>query len=367
MSDDKPQTKSQQQSRPATTSKTSPSESGWFSIPAPLARLFKRFPLLTYPPNELPLRSPRQQRDVATLYVFISDADALKGLPSYNPTCLKWQTFLRLAEIQNLKLSSSNNHASPNGALPFLIPGPSGGSGSSSSTAPPPVASPSIVPSNKLEQFALTHAQSHSGPSISDIPTSQNHRLESYTALLDHAIRNAWLYTLYLDPANTSLLRHWYILPTSNSSVVQTATLYQLRAAAEAEIIKSAGGGVQSTLQAVYSQASGSAGREDISQRESNKIYTEARRAFAAIAACLEQTATQSGWFFGTKDPGVFDAAVFAYTYLILLDPAASAGADSGSEVSWGDGTLADIVREFPALVRHRDRVHERCWGGGVA
>lgn len=366
MSDDKPQAKSQPQSRTSTTSTTLPSGSGWFSIPAPLARLFKRFPLLTYPPNELPLRSPQQQRDVATLYVFISDADALKGLPSYNPTCLKWQTFLRLAGIKNLKLASSSNHASPNGALPFLIPGPS--SGSSSNTTSPAAIASSIVSSNKLEQFALSHAQSHSRPSISDIPASQNHRLESYTAFLDRAIRNAWLFTLYLDPANTDLLRHWYILPTSNSSVVQTATLYQLRAAAEAEIIKSAGGGVQSTLQAVYNQASRSTGQRDTDKKGSNKIYIEARGAFAALAACLEETATESGWFFGTEAPGVFDAAVFAYTYLILLDPAASpADVDGASEVGWGGSTLANIVREFPALVRHRDRVYERCWGGSTA
>lgn len=63
---------------------------GWFAIPAPLARLFKKFPLLTYPPNELPARSPAA-RDVSTLYVFISDEDALRGLPSFNPSCLKWQ------------------------------------------------------------------------------------------------------------------------------------------------------------------------------------------------------------------------------------------------------------------------------------
>jgi len=70
--------------------KGSSSSSGWFAIPAPLARLFKKFPLLTYPPNELPARSPGI-RDVPTLYVFISDEDALKGLPSFNPSCLKWQ------------------------------------------------------------------------------------------------------------------------------------------------------------------------------------------------------------------------------------------------------------------------------------
>ena len=66
------------------------SSSGWFKIPTPLARLFNRFPLLTYPPNELPARSPRL-RDLPALYVFISEEDALRGMPSFNPSCLKWQ------------------------------------------------------------------------------------------------------------------------------------------------------------------------------------------------------------------------------------------------------------------------------------
>ena len=72
------------------SSASSPSSSGWFKIPAPLARLFNRFPLLTYPPNELPVRSPTQ-RNLPALYVFISEEDALRGLPSFNPSCLKWQ------------------------------------------------------------------------------------------------------------------------------------------------------------------------------------------------------------------------------------------------------------------------------------
>ena len=69
---------------------SSSSSSGWFKVPTILARLFKRFPLLTYPPNELPARSPRL-RDLPALYVFISEEDALRGLPSFNPSCLKWQ------------------------------------------------------------------------------------------------------------------------------------------------------------------------------------------------------------------------------------------------------------------------------------
>jgi hypothetical protein len=61
-----------------------------FTVPTPIKQLFDRFPLSTYSINELPQRAPRN-RDAHVLYVFASDTQALKGAPSYNPACLKWQ------------------------------------------------------------------------------------------------------------------------------------------------------------------------------------------------------------------------------------------------------------------------------------
>jgi metaxin len=61
-----------------------------FSIPAPVKRLFDNVPVLTYPPDELPRRTPRPSR-LPSLYVFIGDEDAAAGRPSFNPGCLKWQ------------------------------------------------------------------------------------------------------------------------------------------------------------------------------------------------------------------------------------------------------------------------------------
>jgi len=59
-------------------------------VPGPLQRLFDHFPLATYPANDLPSRSPAPT-DLPTLYVFVSEEDARKGRPSFNPSCLKWQ------------------------------------------------------------------------------------------------------------------------------------------------------------------------------------------------------------------------------------------------------------------------------------
>ncbi|KAI3334203.1 hypothetical protein F4824DRAFT_216952 [Ustulina deusta] len=284
--------------------------SGWFTIPAPLARLFKKFPLLTYPPNELPARSP-ETRAVPTLYVFISDEDALKALPSFNPSCLKWQTFLKLAGV-DFCVRPSNNHASPTGALPFLLP----------PSTPSDSRPQGPIPSNKLEQYGLDNGKSK-------LPIDLGARLEAYESLLDHRIRNAWLYTLYLSPANARLLAHLYIVPATSSRPVRAAILYQLRHAAEVEILKSTS-------------------RDAINPAD---LYGGAKEAFRALDAVLGD----EDWFFGSAVPGLFDATVFSYTHLILHD-----------DLAWENRRMNDILKEFPRLVSHRKRIFQRCWGPGT-
>lgn len=74
--------------RPGTTERQS-----LFTTPASVKRIFSIFPLVTYPPNELPLRAPRR-RDEHNLYIFTTASDAQSGAPSFNPGCLKWQVRL---------------------------------------------------------------------------------------------------------------------------------------------------------------------------------------------------------------------------------------------------------------------------------
>ncbi|TGJ82125.1 hypothetical protein E0Z10_g6643 [Xylaria hypoxylon] len=283
--------------------------SDWFTIPAPLARLFKKFPLLTYPPNELPARSP-DIRHVPTLYVFISDEDALKGLPSFNPSCLKWQTFLKLAGV-DFCLRSSNNHASPTGALPFLLP----------PSTPNDTRSQRPIATNKLEQYGLDNGKPK-------LPESLGTRLEAYESLLDHRIRNAWLYTLYLSPANADLLTNLYITPTTSSRPVRATILYQLKHAAELEILKSTS-------------------RDAINPAH---LYRGAKEAFRALDGVLGD----EEWFFQSAVPGLFDATVFSYTHLILHDG-----------LAWENRRLNDFLKEFPRLVSHRNRIFQRCWESG--
>lgn len=82
---------------------TTSSSPGLFSAPAPIRSLFQSFPLAVHPAEPLPARSPDVDALLPRLYVFAHDADAARGLPSYNPSCLKWQVC-----FPSLSLSLSN-------------------------------------------------------------------------------------------------------------------------------------------------------------------------------------------------------------------------------------------------------------------
>lgn len=89
-------------------SNTSPQSSNhqsrpWFNTPAPIKRLFARFPLQTYSSNELPLPTVID-RSQNNLYIFSSDDGSQHGAPSCNPSCLKWQ--VRREPVKPTELSN---------------------------------------------------------------------------------------------------------------------------------------------------------------------------------------------------------------------------------------------------------------------
>ncbi|KAK1255223.1 hypothetical protein MKX08_009218 [Trichoderma sp. CBMAI-0020] len=297
---------------------------GWFAVPAPVRELFKLFPLTTLPADPLPERAPERTRPRPRLYVFArTDEDARHGRPSFNPQCLKWQTFLRIAGVE-VDIVPSTNHASPSGALPFLLP-PTIAQPSSSTTEPRPKPTPALKPTipltgSKIERYAKDHA-SHEIPTDS---SSSPSRIEAYEALLPQSLRPAWLLTLYLDPLNTSLLKTLYLPP---SPILQLPSLHALRNAASAEILKT-------TRSAIISP---------------DQLLSDATDALRSLSALL----SDDEWFFGRPEPSLFDADVFAYTYLIL-DPQFGWAAD--------DHSLAKCLVKFGNLVEHRRRLYERCW-----
>lgn len=221
------------------------------------------------------------------------------------------KTFLKLAGI-DFHVRSSNNHASPTGALPFLLP--------PSTPSNPRPQKP--IGSSKLEQYGLDNGKSKLADNLGS-------RLDAYESLLDHRIRNAWLYTLYLSPANVGLLAHLYINTATTSWPVRAMLAYQLRNAAEREILRSTA-------------------RDAIDPAALYRGSTEAWKALDAVLG-------DDSWFFGSEVPGLFDATVFSYTYLILHDG-----------LEWGNSRLRGILTQFPRLLSHRDRVFQRCWGPGI-
>lgn len=61
-----------------------------FTVPPVIKHIFDKFPLTTYPANDLPQRFPSRRHE-NQLFVFSDAASARRGRPSYNPQCLKWQ------------------------------------------------------------------------------------------------------------------------------------------------------------------------------------------------------------------------------------------------------------------------------------
>ncbi|KAI9049892.1 hypothetical protein LZ554_006040 [Drepanopeziza brunnea f. sp. 'monogermtubi'] len=280
----------------------------FFSIPAPIKQLFDVVPVVVYPANTLPQRTPKSAR-IPSLYIFSNEWDAAAGRPSVNPSCLKWQTFLNIAGIDH-RLISSNNHASPSGSLPFLLPAAHSSNGLQESPLP--------IASSKLVKYAAEH-----GGRV-DEPVSI--RYPAYQSLLDHRIRNAWLFTLYLEPLNFSAVAYpIYVSSTSSNPIVRASLSHQLQAAAEAEILK------QTPV------------------IDTDDLYSEADKAFEALSILLGE----DSWFFGNEKPALFDASVFAYTQLLLDD-----------DLGWKEKKLCRALRARENLVKHRERLLVRYYGG---
>ncbi|KAL5119974.1 hypothetical protein ACEQ8H_002072 [Pleosporales sp. CAS-2024a] len=277
-----------------------PSARSLFAVPTPIKQLFDRFPLLTYPVNDLPQRAP-QHRDAHVLYIFTPGEGAPKGLPSYNPACLKWQAYLKFSNI-DFRTAAATNHASPSGALPFLVP-----------ASPEPCKHMPPVPCAKLQRWAMQNSNKA-------IEEPGDARYDAYLSLLDHRIRRAWLYCIYLSPNATSIAEPLYILPASANPLVRLTIARELRSAAEQELLK---------FSAVIN---------------ADTLYNQAEEAFAALESLLGK----DDWFFGAPRPGLFDASVFAYTHLLL---------DGGLGKGWLDTRLRDALMSRKRLTSHRIRI----------
>jgi metaxin len=96
----------------------------------------------------------------------------------------------------------------------------------------------------------------------------------------------------------------------------------KLRTAAETELVKSAAATIISAPD----------------------LVREAQEAFEALSTLLGE----ERWFFGGRNPGLFDASVFAYTHLVL-----------DQRLGWAHNPLREPLERYPNLVQHRERIKD--------
>jgi metaxin len=214
------------------------------------------------------------------------------------------QAYLKFNNI-DFRTAPSNNHASPTGALPFILPAMS-----------PCCLQNAPVPPNKILKWTTARGRQEEAKTM---------RYETYSSLLDHRVRCAWLFTLYLDESNFhAVAKKLYIYPSSSNAFVQMTLAYQLQQAAREELLK-------------YS-----------AYLDEDDLYAEATKAFQALSTVLGEDEN----FFGSALPGLFDASVFAYTHQLL-----------DQNLGWQNKKMADALIKNPNLVRHRQRILDTYFG----
>ena len=65
----------------------------------------------------------------------------------------------------------------------------------------------------------------------------------------------------------------------------------------------------------------------------------------------MEEEDKEEGEVRGVRQPGMFDAEVFAYTYLVLDE-----------RIGMGESRLARGLKRWENLIGHRERIVERYW-----
>ncbi|KAK1829063.1 hypothetical protein QBC39DRAFT_415005 [Podospora conica] len=349
-----------------------PASSGAWQIPRPLQRLFDTFPLLTYDrPADLPERARAAvSDDLPTLYIFTSPEDAALGAPSFNPGCLKWQTYLRLHSLPHRTLPSTN-HASPTGSLPFLLPP----SSSSSSTSTPIPASqfPAYITRRQTQTSTSTttttpQTKPHPPPPATatpHTPTPASTAREELIQSLLPPLRTAFLLTLYLTPTSLPLLTSLYLTPSTSSPLLQSSLLSSLRRAAEQEVLK--------TLAPPCSATAVVGGRPII---DVARVRAEARAAMEALAGFLADAGTEGGegegdgdgpWFSTGGAPGEVDCGVFGFLFLMRRFFSSSSSGDGEKGGEGLEEGLGDMVKAAGRgeLEGHVRRMAGRVgWGG---
>lgn len=155
----------------------------------------------------------------------------------------------------------------------------------------------------------------------------------------------AKLYAVYMEPHNFEAIARPQYCATTAVGAVNHALAAELSKAAAAELTRTRPGTLRPGGPGTAPAARGI---------NADDIYADADEAFAALATLLGHDADRRGaapeWFFGAAQPSLLDAAVFAYTHLILAAPLHST-----------EAALGRSVRRHANLVAHEKRVRHFC------
>ena len=88
----------------------------------------------------------------------------------------------------------------------------------------------------------------------------------------------------------------------------------------------------------------------EIPAAQVDTLYASAENALQAFETALSGA---EDWLSGSDQPSLLDAALFSYLHLILDD-------ELGSPVggAWSHDRLREMIRGFPNLRRHAERIH---------
>ena len=298
-----------------------------------------------------------------------------------------------------------NNHASPTGALPFLLPGESllpvsvkglegwvlgqgqeqrqrrgGNSGSSTD-----------VSRTGGKSVRGGGGGGRGGREGQSRPMEDDSRMDVYRTLITGPIRRAWLYTLYLSaspsppppsssPSSTNhgssknTLQTLYINPSTRNPFVRTFLEYQLRGAAIKELLNAPEGARVVDVERLHRDAERAwealsvvlGGREwfEMGGEGSSVVEEDDEEEDDEVDGAVNVEAKQkrrnqkekhlgnaAGNGGDGDEPSLFDAEIFSYTYLIL---------DPRMGIVMTESPLARGLLRHENLVAHRRRILER-------
>ena len=99
---------------------------------------------------------------------------------------------------------------------------------------------------------------------------------------------------------------------------------------------------VRTAIATQLQQAARDALLESANYIDTSELEAEADKAFQALSVLLGK----GEHFFDRPNPGLLDASMFAYTYLILDE-----------KMGWKQNRLGKVLKKYDNLVQHRERL----------